>query len=71
MVVTDVVMPGMSGKALAEQLRIRWPEVKVLFMSGYPNEVLLRHGLTHGEFHYLEKPFSPSELTARVRELMA
>jgi DNA-binding response OmpR family regulator len=69
-VVTDVVMPGMSGKALAEQLRARWPEIKVLFMSGYPNEVILRHGLMNGEVNYLQKPFTPSELAAKVREVM-
>jgi PAS domain S-box-containing protein len=70
LVVTDVVMPGMSGKAMADELRVRWPDVKVLFMSGYPNEVLLRHGLMNGEIHYLEKPFTPAELAAKVREVM-
>jgi len=70
LVVTDVVMPGMSGKAMADELRARWPEVKVLFMSGYPNEVLLRHGLMNGEIDYLEKPFTPAELAAKVREVM-
>jgi DNA-binding response OmpR family regulator len=70
LVVTDVVMPGMSGKTLAEQLRARWPEIKVLFMSGYPNEVILRHGLMNGQVNYLGKPFTPSELAAKVREVM-
>jgi PAS domain S-box-containing protein len=70
LVLTDVVMPGMSGKVLAEELRTRWPKIKVLFMSGYPNEVILRHGLLNGEVNYLEKPFTPSELAARVREVM-
>ncbi len=70
LVVTDVVMPGMSGKTLAEELRTRWPDIKVLFMSGYPNDVILRHGVIDGAVNYLEKPFTPSELTARVREVM-
>jgi PAS domain S-box-containing protein len=70
LVVTDVVMPGMSGKTLAEHLRARWPEIKVLFMSGYPNEVILRHGLMNGEINYLGKPFTPAELAAKVREVM-
>jgi CheY-like chemotaxis protein len=70
LVVTDVVMPGMSGKALAEQLRARWPEIKVLFMSGYPNEVILRHGVMDSEVNYLEKPFTPSQLAVKVREVM-
>ena len=70
LVLTDVVMPGMSGKALAEELLVRWPKIKVLFMSGYPNEVILRHGLMNGEINYLEKPFTPSELAARVRQVL-
>jgi PAS domain S-box-containing protein len=70
LVLTDVVMPGMSGKTLAEQLRTRWPDIKVLFMSGYPNDVILRHGVMDDAVNYLEKPFTPSELAARVREVM-
>jgi len=70
LVVTDVVMPGMSGKALAEELHARWPAIKVLFMSGYPNEVILRHGVIDGVVNYLEKPFTPSQLAAKVREVM-
>ncbi|MGO9616134.1 MAG: PAS domain S-box protein [Bryobacteraceae bacterium] len=70
LVVTDVVMPGISGKTLAEELSVRWPHIKVLFISGYPNEVLLRHGLGNGAINYLEKPFTPSELAAKVREVM-
>jgi PAS domain S-box-containing protein len=70
LVLTDVVMPGMSGKTLAEELRARWPAIKVLFMSGYPNDVILRHGLMDSDINYLEKPFTPVELAARVREVM-
>ena len=70
LVLTDVVMPGMSGKTLVEELRARWPEIKVLFMSGYPNDVILRRGVMDGAVNYLEKPFTPSELAARVREVM-
>ena len=70
LVVTDVIMPGISGKTLAEELRARWPDIKVLFMSGYPNDVILRHGVMDGAVNYLEKPFTPSELAAKVREVM-
>jgi len=70
LVVTDVVMPGMSGRTLVEELHARWPDIKVLYMSGYPNEVILRHGLMNGEVNYMEKPFTPSELVAKVREVM-
>jgi signal transduction histidine kinase len=68
--VTDVVMPGMSGKTLAEELHARWPDIKVLFMSGYPNEVILRHGVMDSAVNYLGKPFTPAELAAKVREVM-
>jgi len=68
--VTDVVMPGMSGKTLAEELRARWPDIRVLFMSGYPNEVILRHGVMDSAVNYLGKPFTPAELAAKVREVM-
>jgi PAS domain S-box-containing protein len=70
LVLTDVIMPGMSGKTLAEQLGARWPDIKVLYMSGYPNEVILRHGVMDGAVNYLEKPFTPAELAAKVREVM-
>jgi CheY-like chemotaxis protein len=70
LVVTDVVMPGMSGKVLAEELRAHWPDIKVLYMSGYPNEVLLQHGLMNDGINYLEKPFTPAELAAKIREVM-
>jgi PAS domain S-box-containing protein len=70
LVVTDVVMPGMSGKVLAEELHAHWPDIKVLFMSGYPNEVLLQHGLMNDAISCLEKPFTPSDLAAKIREVM-
>ena len=70
LVLTDVVMPGMSGKTLAEELHARWPEIKVLFMSGYPNDMILRRGVMDGAVNYLEKPFTSSELAAKVREVM-
>jgi CheY-like chemotaxis protein len=70
LVLTDVVMPGMSGKTLVEELRARCPAIKVLFMSGYPNDVILRRGVMDGAVNYLGKPFTPSELAVRVREVM-
>jgi DNA-binding response OmpR family regulator len=60
----------MSGKVLAEELRAHWPAIKVLFMSGYPNEVLLQHGFMNDEVNYLEKPFTPAQLAAKIRELI-
>jgi DNA-binding response OmpR family regulator len=55
---------------LAEELRARWPDIRVLFMSGYPNEVILRHGVMDSAVNYLGKPFTPAELAAKVREVM-
>ena len=58
LVLTDVVMPGMSGRALADQVRRRLPGVKVLYMSGYPSTVIAGQGVLDPGIHFLEKPFS-------------
>ncbi len=69
--VTDVVMPGMNGKALAEELRRRRPELKVLFVSGYPDEIIGRHGVLDAGVEFLPKPFTPAALVERVGALMS
>ncbi len=68
--VTDVVMPGLSGRELAEQIIARDPATKVLYMSGYTDDAMLRHGLEQGKFPFLRKPFALEELGKRVRELL-
>jgi two-component system cell cycle sensor histidine kinase/response regulator CckA len=69
LLVTDVVMPAMSGLALAERLLSDRPEMKVLYMTGYSNEVVLGHGTpTPGSL--IEKPFTPRQIAARVREIL-
>jgi CheY-like chemotaxis protein len=70
LVLTDLVMPGMSGSQLAEELRILRPDSKILFMSGYTDDVAVRHGLVASTFAYLQKPFAPSVLLLKVREVM-
>ena len=71
LLLTDVVMPKMSGKALADEVRRRYPDVKVLFMSGYTAEALTRHDIAEGEgVALLEKPFRDVTLARRVRELL-
>jgi two-component system cell cycle sensor histidine kinase/response regulator CckA len=70
LLLTDVVMPGVSGQALAEQIKFIRPEIEVLFMSGYSEEATLRPGDPGLGDHFLQKPFSPSELGKRVRELL-
>jgi PAS domain S-box-containing protein len=70
LLLTDVIMPGMNGKVLSEQLRLRRPSIRVLFTSGYPAEVLSRRGVLEKEIAYLPKPFTPDSLAAKVREVL-
>jgi PAS domain S-box-containing protein len=68
--VTDVVMPGLSGPDLARRISSRFPEVRVLFTSGYTDDAIVRHGLLTEGTHFLSKPYSVSELTRKVREVL-
>ena len=68
-VLTDAVMPRMSGPELVERLRSANPQVKVVFMSGHTPETVLRHGVVGTAF--LQKPFEFEDLLARLRELLA
>jgi signal transduction histidine kinase/CheY-like chemotaxis protein len=70
LVITDVVMPGMGGRDLAEAVRARLPNVKVLFMSGYTADEILRRGVQEDEVDFLHKPFSNATLSAKVGELI-
>jgi PAS domain S-box-containing protein len=70
LLITDVVMPGMNGKALADALSSRFATLKVLFVSGHAEEVFARLGMPPGEVPLLEKPYSGPELLRRVRELL-
>ena len=70
MVVTDLVMPQMSGRELAQILRDSHPGLKVLFMSGYVEDALERHGLAADQEAFINKPFSLSGLAEKVREML-
>jgi CheY-like chemotaxis protein len=70
LLLTDVVMPVLGGRELAERLARVRPAVKVLFMSGYANDALLQHGVSQGSRTFLEKPFTPDALATKVREVL-
>ena len=68
LVITDVVMPGMSGKILADRLRRNLPNIRVLFMSGYTDETIMRHGVLDSGIPFIEKPFNTRVLINKVGE---
>ena len=71
LLLTDVLHPGaMQGTAVAEAVRARCGHVPVLFMSGYPRDVIVREGRVVEGVNLLEKPFSPDVLIERVRECL-
>jgi FixJ family two-component response regulator len=70
LLITDVIMPEMSGPAMAEQLRAVWPSMRVLYMSGYTNDIILSHGAKDSGRDFLQKPFTMKSLTAKIRELL-
>ena len=67
---TDLVMPGMSGKELADKLVELRPKIKVLFTSGYADRAIARHNLLEQQTAFIEKPFSPHALVRKVREVL-
>jgi PAS domain S-box-containing protein len=70
LLLTDVVMPGMSGAALAQQLQVRYPYLKVLYTSGYTQNVIVHHGVLEEGIAFLPKPYRPADLAHRVREVL-
>ncbi|MFO0883514.1 MAG: PAS domain S-box protein [Pirellulales bacterium] len=70
LLIADVVLPGINGRQLWEQLQSERPGLKVLYLSGYMDETILRSGLNQDRVAFLQKPFSPSVLAQKVREVL-
>lgn len=70
MLLTDVVMPGMNGKELADEMVRLYPEVKVLFISGYTGKRIVTHEILSRGLSFLAKPFSPLELLQKIRQIL-
>lgn len=71
LLITDVIMPGLNGRQVSEQASLHHPGLAVLFMSGYTDDAILRHGVLEANVHFLGKPFTPSQLRIKVREALA
>ena len=70
LVVTDVIMPQMGGKVMAEWLKATYPDLKVLFTSGYTDDAIAHHGVLEPGVEFLPKPYTPATLARKVREML-
>ncbi|MFH1627799.1 MAG: response regulator [Pseudomonadota bacterium] len=70
LLLTDVVLPGIGGKDLLDALREKRPEMKILFVSGYTDDIISRYGVVPQDVNFLEKPFAPKSLALKVREVL-
>ena len=70
LLLTDVIMPGMNGQELADILSKKRPDIKVVFMSGYTDDVIAHHGIADKDIHFIQKPITLSSLAKKLREVL-
>ncbi len=70
LLISDVIMPGMNGKELYNQIADRYPDIKVLYISGYTDDVISKHGILEQGVSFLQKPFSNHQLTEKIRDIL-
>ena len=70
LLLTDVVMPEMTGREMANRLKKLRPEIKHLFMSGYTADIIARQGILDEKVHFIQKPFSLRDLAVKIREIL-
>ena len=71
LILTDVIMPNMNGQQLAQKAQELYPEIKVLFTSGYTNEIIAKHNILEEGIHFIAKPYSPSDLKKALVAILA
>lgn len=70
LMMVDVVMPEMTGRELAEHVITFMPDLKVLYMSGYTDDVIAYHGVLDSNINFIQKPFSLNDMSAKIREIL-
>ena len=68
--ITDVVMPNMGGREVADHIQKLYPDVRILYISGYTDDAIVRHGVLTERANFLQKPFTPMLLSLKVREVL-